>query len=168
MSSHLVVYILKEIKLTRGKVALVDDQDFEWLNQWKWFCLKSRNTYYAARSSRAGERSVRCSILMHREIAAIAGIPQVDHWDGDGLHNWRGNLRPVSNTQNSHNQRKCLGTSSRFKGVCWHKTRCHWEAYISVNGKRRHLGCFENETDAAKTYDAAAKEHFGEFALTNL
>ena len=151
---------MKEIKLTQGKVALVDDADYEWLSQWKW-------TYggYAFRMIRDGTRKQRM-IYMHRVIMDAQPGEQVDHINRDGLDNRRENLRLCSSSQNNGNQRKTRG-SSRFKGVSWHKEGRKWQTGIKLHGTQRHLGLFTDEVEAAHAYDDAAREKFGEFARVN-
>lgn len=106
-------------------------------------------------------------ILMHREILGlIAGSPDGDHRDGDGLNNRRNNLRVVTKSQNQMNQQKIRG-NSRFKGVCWDKSRGKWLATIRFERKSYNLGRFNNESDAACAYDKKAQELFGEFARLN-
>ena len=158
---------MKTIPLTQGKVAVVDDEDYVALSIWTWRALRCRQNghdiWYAVRTV-YGTHLV---VLMHREIAAVVGIPQVDHRDGDGLNNRRENLRPATSSQNSLNRRKRIRCSSRFKGVCWHEASDKWQAYIRADGRQLCLGLFEHEEDAARAYDRAARRFFGEFALTN-
>ncbi len=160
---------MRQITLTQGKIALVDDDDFERLNQWKWYAIrcktKCRDIWYAVRGLKVDGKLRR--IYMHREIAAVAEIPEVDHQDGNGLHNCRQNLRPATLAQNRHNQHKRLGCTSRFKGVSFNKNAGKWEAQIKNSGRRIYLGYFGDETMAARTYDEAARLHFGIFAKTN-
>ncbi len=93
----------------------------------------------------------------------------VDHINHNGLDNRKANLRLATRTQNNcnrrkHNRNKC---HSRFKGVSWHKHRKRWSAQINIYRKRKSLGYFEDETEAAKAYDKAAKKYHKEFAYLN-
>jgi hypothetical protein len=159
---------MKTISLTQGKVALVDDENFEWLSQFKWYArkhiLKNRTNWYAVRNITVASGKQK-TVQMHRIIAAVAGFPQIDHRDGNGLNNQRENLRPATCRQNQHNQRKRISCSSKFKGVCWDRQNGKWRADIRLPGYRLHLGLFEE--DAAKAYDKAARQLFGEFSFTN-
>jgi hypothetical protein len=92
---------------------------------------------------------------------------QVDHEDGNGLNNQRSNLRIASPTQNQGNARRRKDNTSGYKGVSWYRRTNKWKAHIRVDKKLRHLGYFIDLTDAARAYDAAALEHFGEFAHLN-
>jgi hypothetical protein len=106
---------------------------------------------------------------MHRFIlGATDRKVKVDHKDRDGLNNQRYNLRPSTNGQNNMNSSKRSdGNSSKYKGVCWHKRYGKFQAGIKLNGRSKYLGMFTDELQAALAYDAAAREHFGEFALCN-
>jgi hypothetical protein len=115
---------------------------------------------YARRQWRDSGRNH--SQFMH---SLLTGRPLVDHENGNGLDNRRCNLRSATHAENLRNTRKQSGTSSRFKGVCYHRSR--WVAYITFDYKQRHLGCFKREEDAAAAYDRAATELHGEFARTN-
>ena len=157
---------VKTIQLTQGQVALVDDKNYNWLNQHKWSAdkrvIKGRIFWYARRKE--GKRKV----YMHREIAAVAGIAEIDHRDGDGLNNQEENLRPAQHAQNACNRRKADGCTSKSKGVSWDSRRSKWRAYIAPNGHQKHLGYFDDEIAATKAHDAAATSAFGQFARTNL
>jgi len=106
--------------------------------------------------------------LLHRVLTgAIKGV-SVDHWDRDRRHNWRGNLRVCTQSQNLANRPGWQkAKSSRFKGVSWSETRGRWEVYIKVNWKKINLGRFVDEIQAARAYDAAAVKFFGDFAYVN-
>lgn len=150
----------KEIVLTRGKVATVDDADFEWLNQWRWLA----NGNYAMRF--VGPRSRRRSIRMHRLIVNAPEGWDVDHIDGNPLNNTRANLRVCTRRENQQNKRAISG-SSRYKGVSYHTSRGTWEAAIQVDGRPRFLGRWRTEREAAEAYNEAARKHFGAFARLN-
>jgi hypothetical protein len=151
---------VKEISLTKGFVALVDDEDYEWLSCYNWCAAVTKNNVYAKRNLKG--------ILMHREILKYHGydIHFVDHFDHNGLNNQKSNLRPATSHQNSGNMRKTRG-SSQYKGVHLESFTKMWRASISMNGKVLKSPRFDLEIDAAKWYDVKAKEYFGDFALVN-
>jgi hypothetical protein len=155
---------MKTIQLTRGKVALVDDCDYERLSMLEWCALKHPSTFYAVKSGRTA--TGRKMTYMHREILKPPHNMQCDHIDGNGLDNRRCNLRICTQAENLRNGRARAG-SSRFKGVSWHKSGQKWLAQIKDDGKTIYLGLFPDETEAARAYDAAARELFGEFARPN-
>jgi len=160
---------MKEIKLTQGKVAVVDDADYRWLNKFKWYAYKNRNTFYAARSIRLPDGKW-TTIIMHREILGmgLGDRREVDHRNHNGLDNQWDNLRICTCAQNQYNQVPQRNRSSAFKGVYWRKDCNKWRAKIQINCRRIHLGNFESEIEAARAYDKAAVNHFGEFAYTNI
>jgi len=154
---------MKEIQLTRGKVALVDDKDFDRVNQFNWNARVTYGLWYACRWLPGGKG--KCQYL-HQFI--FPGIDQIDHIDGDGLNNQSSNLRPANDSQNQANRKKKMaGCVSQFKGVSWRVNRGHWIASIRLSNYRQYLGCYESEIDAAHAYDYAAKIYFGEFARLN-
>lgn len=156
----------KEIKLTQGKCALVDDADFERLNQFKWCAVKARHLWYAIRST--GRRPNRKNVGMHNFVLPTEPGYTPDHKDGNGLNNQRDNLRPATKLQQQGNKRKQAGCASKYKGVRPHASKRNpWEAQIRRNGKLCHLGNFSTQELAARAYDAAAREFFGEFANCN-
>lgn len=151
-----------EISLTRGKVALVDDDDASLVLAHKWHAACCNGKWYARRTLwLPTQRSA--SLFLHR---FVTGYERTDHINGDGLDNRRTNLRPASQSQNVRNRPKTHGRSA-FKGVGWHRARGMWRAYISISGRAKHLGHFGSELDAALAYDAAAREYHGEFAALN-
>ena len=157
---------MKEIQLTQEKVALVDDDDFEWLNQWKWYAGKTRNTYYAIRNSPIDENGKQIKIYMHREIMNTPKEVLTDHKDRDGLNNQKHNIRLCTYSQNGAN-RKSYGVS-KYLGVCWDKQSNKWIVRIETDNKSTYLGCFKIEKDAAMAYNEAAKKQHGEFANLNI
>jgi hypothetical protein len=152
-----------EIPLSRGLVALVDDDDAPLVQAaGSWHATPSGHTFYARRNHWVGARCI--STRMHN---LITGLPYVDHENGNGLDNRRANLRPASHGQNMGNKRRYRNNASGFKGVSWHRVSGRWVAQASIAGKRCHLGLFDNPIDAALAYDAAALEAYGEFARLN-
>jgi hypothetical protein len=159
---------MKHIPLTQGKVALVNDADYKWLNKHKWYALQDKYTFYARRSIflRKGEERTQA---MHRLILGLQPHDklQCDHIDGNGLNNQRSNLRLCTSTGNNRSQRKRKAHSSKYKGVCWHRRSHKWISRIRAGKTRIHLGCFDSEIEGAKAYDDAALKYHGRFALTN-
>ncbi len=164
---------MRAIQLTRGYVALVDDEDYALVASYSWSALPRRHTVYAQTSTRGLYSQT--AILMHRLILGAKHGEQVDHVNGDGSDNRRANLRFATQRQNTQNQtRKAAGTSSKYKGVNWEARRSKWLAQIrggplcaDGSAKKLHLGYFLSERDAALAYDRAARRHFGEFAGLN-
>lgn len=151
----------KEIPLTQGFVALVDDADYDRvIAAGKWSAFVRKHTTYGKRKIRVGGQ--RQGVLMH---TYITGWPLVDHIDGNGLDNRRANLRPATSSENSQNRRMRSDNTSGLKGVSLIRGR--WRARIYLDGAQCHLGYFPTPEEAALAYDAAAIKHFGEFARLN-
>lgn len=171
---------MKLIALTRGKFAQVDDEDYEWLNQWKWYAQKAENTYYARRAICISKGKCK-NIKMHRLIMNTSRDELVDHRDHNGLNCQRSNLRNCTDTQNNRNRKVTKSKfTSDYLGVSVlvnsyiSKTgivRKYYIASMSINKKSKHLGTFpftpEGEIEAAKCYDNAAKELYSEFVNLN-
>ncbi|MHC4424285.1 MAG: HNH endonuclease [Planctomycetota bacterium] len=150
----------KRIPLTRGKFAIVDDEDHERLKGHKWYLVKGKSTYYAA--TRLGNDKI---ISMHRMIMNLPEGREVDHINHDGLDNQKHNLRICTHKQNCRNRSPNRNSLSSYKGVTrfWGK----WVAILHSEGKHHYLGRYKSEIEAAKAYDAKAQELFGEFACLN-
>lgn len=150
----------REIKLSRGLVALVDDEDFEWLNQWKW-CYGNG---YATRRQYIGDGRY-TGFRMHRLIVGLATGEghQVDHINGDRLDNRRSNLRICDVSNNKANCKPYANNKSGYKGV--YKDRSgKYTAQIRVAGVINYLGTFADPKDASRAYMDAAIKMRGEFA----
>lgn len=168
-----VYYSMKEIKLSqRGKnkslnlVALVDDNDFDYLNQWKWFADKYKNGWYAGRQDYStGKKKY---LKMHRVILGITDSKLLgEHADRNGLNNQRSNLRVATKSQNAINVSSRYNSTSNYLGVCWHKREKKWRAQITKDYKKIQIGSFDNEHEAAIAYNQKAVQLFGEFANLN-
>ncbi len=170
----------RRIKLTQGYFAIIDPADYPALSKYNWrICrTKGKNTLYAERSIRL-ENGKYSRILMHRQImekeTSILRNTQnaeritnlvIDHINRNGLDNRRVNLRLATVAQNAWNSKKRKSRSG-YKGVCYDKAKNRWRAAIVHHGRRIHLGYFKDKIEAARVYDAAAKEYFGQFARTN-
>lgn len=151
----------KPMPLTQGQFAVVDDADFDWLSQWKWYAQRRQSDgRYIARGTVNGKH-----VQMHRLILGAAPTEQVDHKDQDTLNNQRVNLRICTTTQNNHNRGNIKKSKSPYKGVAFSPGGAC--AGIRKNGRRVHLGYFATELDAARAYDYAAYNQHGEFARLN-
>jgi len=158
---------MKEIPLTRGLVALVDDEDFEQVSQFKWYPHVLPHTTYATRFVKDETGRVKTSQSMHRFLMDASKGVEVDHKNGNGLDNQRGNLRFASKSQNVRN-RRCnrKGNKSGFKGV-YVEPYNRFRAVIKWEGKNVCIGLFGNAEEAAAAYDQRANDLYGEFAKTN-
>lgn len=154
---------MKKIPLTQGKFALVDDEDFERVNQFKWKAQKAKGNWYANRVEYPEKKVV----LMHRFVLGLT-INSVwcDHINHDGLDNRKLNLRACNRSQNTANKRPVAGKSSIYLGVCKYKNK--WRAALKHSGKQVHLGDFESEKAAAIAYNLGAAVYHGEFANLNV
>ena len=156
-----------EISLTKGKVAIVDDQDGPLVMRYRWYAILNKGTWYA-RTSLPRVDGIQKHVSMHRLILNATPGQQVDHRDGDGLNNRRCNLRRATQSENNFNRRRLRQVkTSKFKGVCFRPQLNKWYAQIAKHGRVIYLGVFTHEEDAAQAYDGAAATLFGEFAAPN-
>lgn len=144
------------IKLTRGQQAIVDIEDFERLSRYLWYAQKSdrHSSFYAYRT--AFKDGKKRTVSMHHEICPPLPGFVVDHKDRDGLHNWRKNLRSVTQSQNLWNTRRTKANTSGFTGAFWQSQNHKWFSQIKINGELVYLGSFDTKPEAAAAYSAAA------------
>lgn len=161
---------MKTIQLTQGKVALVDDEDFDRLRQYKWYakrCSRNGSLWYAYRSIPVADEGPTI-LAMHTTVMgdAPAGM-EIDHRDGDGLNNQRENVRIATHEQNQANTKPHNGR--KYKGIYRDKryAQPRYRAQIRRGGKVIYLGTFQTDIEAARAYDTKAKEMSGEFAWLN-
>lgn len=130
--------------------AIVDVADAEWVNQWRWHLAGGG---YATRSEYVGggHHAKIQNFQLHRELLGLKrGDPmEGDHINRDRLDCRRLNLRVLTRDANAQNRPSARGSSSSYRGVSWHKGNRKWSARVSVDGKDRHLGDFDSETEAA-------------------
>lgn len=153
---------MKQIALTKGKFALVDDEDFEKLNSYKWYATKNGTKYYASKGGTMLNGKSLKKVYMHRFILNNPTRLVVDHIDGNSLNNQKFNLRQCTKRQNSLNQGKNSNNKSGYKGVCYFKGV--FIAQISINKKNTYLGRFKTKDEAYEAYCKACTKYHGEYA----
>lgn len=158
---------MKEIPLSQGRVALVDDEDFDRLRIFKWFAAQVRNSHLCYAVRRLPKGSKRQQISMHRELVQATSNRFVDHKNGNGLDNRKTNLRICRSGQNVSNSKLWKTNHSGYRGVSWKKDRKKWAVEITHNWKQITLGDFTSRHVAALVYDLWALDLRGEFARTN-
>lgn len=153
---------MRLVPLNRGRMAKVSDRDYHRVRKFTWW----ESQGYAVRAlPRRGKKNSPLQ-LMHVFIRGAG--EEWDHRNGDGLDNRRCNLRRATHALNLANRGKPRGEyTSPFKGVCWHRQKGKWRAYLKVQYQQKHLGLFDDAAEAAKAYDRAAKKAYGSFARTN-
>lgn len=154
---------MKAIQLSKGMVAVVDDEDFERIAQYRWKFLKSG---YAGRTIWLPGR-VSSGVLMHRVIMGAQKGEYVDHINENKIDCRKENMRLCTNAQNCANRGKNKNNTSGFKGVTWSKKEKKWIAQIMVNRKHKRIGCFSTAEEAQAAYNTAALQLHGEFAHRN-
>ncbi len=158
---------MKEIALTKGYVAIVDDEDYGWLSQDKWYAVEMVGGAKACRARPSNAHGIKAKIYMSREIMHAPPGMEVDHRNHKTLDNQKANLRVCTPAQNNVNRRKIAKGSSQYKGVNWNEQLHKWRARITNGGVCKHLGYFEDEIEAARAYNAEALAQFGEFGMLN-
>jgi len=152
-----------EIPLTKGQIALIDDEDYDLISQYKWHVIEKHGYYANTKVKISGKQK---NLSMHRLIMNAQPGQYVDHINHNTLDNRKSNLRICTAQQNQMNKKKKPGLSM-YKGVAWDKICEKWSARIKFNGKNLYLGRFDEEIEAAKAYNEAASKYFGEFAHFN-
>jgi hypothetical protein len=171
MSDLIVLDGCRTVQLHDGRNTLIDDDAYAEISRWKWRaqCRDRASTrrkhYYAC--CMTFNNGQRAPISVHRILAGATKGVEVDHRNGDGLDNRRDNLRLCTKTENKRNVRSTWGRS-KYKGISYDSRKRAWRARLKrADGVRISLGLHSTEEDAARAYDCAAIEHYGEFAATN-
>lgn len=152
--------------LSKGALAFVDAEDAKSVSAHTWHISEAGGTSYAATNVWDDTANAWKRLYMHRMLVPDAVL--VDHVDCNGLNNTRANLRSADYSKNAANSRHSGRGTSAFKGVHWASRHQRWIATIHVNGRRKHVGMFDSEEDAAKAYAAAARGEFGEYARADV
>jgi len=160
-------YAFRRIRFSGPRYAKVDPEDYERLAAYEWYYIKGKHNFYAARASPVPKSGKTRIVSMHRDVIDVPEGMLVDHVNRDSVDNRKANLRPATHAQNACNRKKFRAGTSKYKGVTFRKASGKWAARICTERKHIHLGCFENESDAAKAYDNAARKYHGEFAALN-
>jgi hypothetical protein len=156
---------MAELRLTKGYVAIIDDEDFDRLSQWKWTAVvtgqRIKRVYAYRRALVPGDTPRRQALYLHRAILNAPDGSDVDHINGDTLDNSRANLRLATRSQNLANSRRARGVTG-FRGVTIDKRDGAFVMRCSGASKR-----FATAEGAARAYDAAARQRYGQFAKLN-
>lgn len=153
---------MKEIILYRNKgVALVDDEDFNWLSQYRWHLDRG----YAAMTIKKPQKGI---MYMHRLINQTPKGMSTDHINRNKLDNRKANLRTCTQSLNNANSTQRTDNTSGVKGVVWHKRNERWQAQVTFQKKNYYLGQFTDKRDAIRARNRAALSFFGEFVNVDL
>ena len=152
---------MKNIYLTKDKYTIVDDEDYKYLNQWKW---RLHSKGYAYRNEKRIKNHTRKGILMHRQIMKLNSQKEIDHINRNKLDNRRENLRFATVQQNIFNRMNSFGKTSKRMGVSFNKNANMFVAYLNINNKKVFHKYFKKESDAIDARTNAEKEYFKEFA----
>ena len=161
---------MKEIQLTKGFVALIDDEDFDRVSKYKWCACVSGSAVYALHSFKSDLTGKRFVLSMHRFIMDNPDGLEVDHINHNGIDNRKENLRACTGSQNSMNSSIYKNNTTEYKGTSYNPKNNPsnpYSAHIGYQGKLIHLGYYTTVQQAARAYDRKAKELFGEFAALN-
>lgn len=153
---------MKFIPLTKGKEAIVDDDIFLYLMQWRWYCSTQNR---AVRTT--GDGKDQKMIYMHRVVMGDPEGMEIDHINMDSLDNRRENLRVCTRAENSANKKKYSTNTSGYKGVTRNRKSGRWIARITINYVNIHLGSFDSAKEAAKAYNEASEKYHGEYSRAN-
>jgi hypothetical protein len=156
----------KEIILTQGKVAIVDNEDYDYLNQFKWYASNKNGKFYVQKKITVSKNKTTC-ISMHRFIMKPNKGMVIDHLDGNPLNNKKNNLRICTHAENMRNSKIRINNKSGYKGVSYQENSNNYRASIRFNNIKINIGDFIDPIDAAKAYNAAALKYHGEFAHLN-
>lgn len=161
-------YTFRLIRMAQPRYAKVDPADYKRLREYEWFSIKGTRNFYAVRRVKGTNGTRFAMTYMHRELIEFPDGMLIDHVNQNSMDNRRANLRAATRAQNIRNRKKFSNsTGSKYKGIYWDKNRKRWITRIMLEKKKIHLGYFQNEIDAAKAYDRAARKYHGEFASLN-
>jgi hypothetical protein len=151
--------VITTLTLRDGSVTLIDLEDHAWLSAWTWYANPDDGI--------VGHPNTPRTVYLHRLLLNAQPDQIVDHIDGNRRNNTRANLRFATQSQNRANEHGSRGGSSVYRGVYWDVNRKKWAAMLAIKAKPQFLGRFVDEAEAARAYDRAAAEYFGEFATLN-
>lgn len=158
---NIVPFATRLIPLTKGLTAIVDEDDYTFLNSFKWCASNSGSSHYAQTRTKDG------LVFMHHLVAGMALVGMIDHLDQNTMNNTKANLRVVTASVNQQNHKMQKNNTTGYYGVTFDKVNKKYRAMIHVNSKAIPLGRHQTAIDAALDYDAAALTHFGPNARLN-